>query len=50
MQSKCRACGKELEYPNQTHCSNQCLFAPIWNSKSIRGNPIEKWDDADPWT
>ncbi len=50
MQNRCITCGKKLEYPNQTHCSNQCLFAPIWDSKSITDDPIEKWNDADSWT
>ncbi len=50
MRSKCKACGAELPSPKITHCSNKCLFANLWNSKSLSGIPIEKWpDDEEPW-
>ena len=42
MQSKCEKCNKKLEDPNLTHCSNECLFAGIMNSKSI-DIPIKAW-------
>lgn len=48
MQGKCKTCGKKLPDPNITHCSNECLFYSIRNSKSISGTPIETWDD-NPW-
>jgi len=49
MTSNCEECGKKLQYPILTHCSNQCLFLQLKNSKSIGENPIETWDDEDPW-
>ena len=45
----CKKCGEKTEHPYISHCSNKCLFANIWNSKSISGIPIEKWDDEEPW-
>ena len=45
----CKTCGEKTEHPYISHCSNKCLFANIWNSKSISGIPIEKWDDEEPW-
>ena len=49
MASNCNECGKKLQDHNLTHCSNQCLFIQLKNSKSIGENPIETWDDEDPW-
>ena len=49
MGKKCRVCGKILQDPRITHCSNECLFANLWNSKSIKGTPIETWEDDKPW-
>ena len=46
---QCKNCKNETEHPSITHCSNECLFANLWDSKSISGTPIEKWDDGDPW-
>ena len=45
----CKTCGKKMNDSRITHCSEKCLFASIWNSKSISGTPIENWDDLDPW-
>lgn len=47
--AKCKVYGKELQHERLTHCSDQCLFANLWNSESISGFPIENWDDSDPW-
>ena len=50
MRDKCKTCGAELPSPKITHCSIKCLFANLWNSKSLSGIPIEKWpDDEEPW-
>ncbi len=50
MRGKCKVCGAELPSPKITHCSIKCLFANLWNSKSLSGIPIEKWpDDEEPW-
>jgi hypothetical protein len=48
MPGKWRTCGKKLPSSDITHCSNECLFSLIRNSKSISGTPIESWDD-NPW-
>ncbi len=50
MKGKCETCGMKLAAPKITHCSSKCLFANLWNSKSVSGIPIEKWpDDEEPW-
>ncbi len=49
MKSRCETCGVDLPHKESTHCSNRCLFSSLWNSKSIEGDPIEKWIDSDPW-
>ncbi len=51
MSRKCKTCRKKIESKIITHCSNKCLFANIWNSKSISGIPIETWDEDEekPW-
>ena len=49
MTSNCEACGKKLQDHTLTHCSNQCLFLQLKNSKSIGKDPIETWDNEDPW-
>ncbi len=49
MEGRCKTCGAKLSNPRQTHCSNYCLFANLRNSKSIKGIPIDIWDDAEPW-
>ena len=49
MESRCEHCGEELEHPKLTHCSNECLFTVIRNSKSISSTPAETWDDNEPW-
>ena len=49
MQGKCKKCGKKLEEPILTHCSNECLFKQIQSSQSLSGIPIETWNDENPW-
>jgi hypothetical protein len=49
MQENCKKCGKKLEDPNLTHCSNKCLLTQIQNSQSLNGIPIETWHDGNPW-
>jgi len=35
MREKCENCGKELEDPRLTHCSDKCVFEGIKNSKKF---------------
>ena len=51
MSGKCKECGKNMWTDEITHCSNRCLFADIKNSESIRGIPIETWNEEieSPW-
>jgi len=42
MGKKCENCGKELEDPRLTHCSNNCLFEIIKNSEKIW--KLEYWE------
>lgn len=46
---RCKTCGKNLDHPCLSHCSNECLFANLHNSKSVSGIPIEKWEEDEPW-
>ena len=46
---RCAQCGGKLSGPEVTHCSDECLFKGIRNSKSISGKPVEFWGDNDPW-
>ena len=48
MVEKCKNCGKALEDFTLTHCSEECIFEGIRNSKSIGSTPIEEWD-SDTW-
>lgn len=47
----CKHCGKLMQNPELTHCSDECLLADKKESKSKdekRG--IESWDErSDPW-
>lgn len=47
----CKECGKVMRKPSLSHCSDECIFAHIKNSKSLsKGNRVEQWGDkADPW-
>jgi hypothetical protein len=47
--NKCKECGNHIPDVDITHCSNQCLFENLKNSKSISGSPIETWDEDEPW-
>ena len=49
MAENCKTCGTKLDRSYLTHCSNKCLFANLQNSESISGDPIESWDEVDPW-
>lgn len=39
---KCEICGKRLEDGQSTHCSEECLFKSIENSKSFMPEPEDK--------
>ena len=49
MEDKCEKCGEKLKDPRLTHCSEECLFSNLKNSKSITDTPIETWSETDPW-
>lgn len=37
LNKKCEVCGKEIQDPHATHCSDKCLFESIKNTKPFRG-------------
>lgn len=43
----CQTCGKELDHPALTHCSNECIFAKLWHTESVSDMPIETWGDTE---
>ncbi len=53
MGQHCENCGKFMKNFDITHCSDECLFVLIKNSKSLTENEISAitWDEkSDPWT
>ncbi|GKS67561.1 hypothetical protein YTPLAS73_11080 [Nitrosarchaeum sp.] len=48
MAEKCENCNKILDNPYLTHCSEECLFEILKNSKSVTDNPTDDWDN-NPW-
>jgi hypothetical protein len=52
MAKQCKQCGRPVEIPELTHCSDECLMADIKKSKSLRKDDesAEKFDEkSDPW-
>lgn len=47
----CKNCGKKMKHTELSHCSDECLFMHVKNSKSVdEKNMTESWDEkADPW-
>ena len=47
----CKKCGKIMKYPELSHCSDECIFTDVKNSKSLGGNKgVESWaEESDPW-
>lgn len=46
----CKNCGKIMKKPKLTHCSDECLFMHIKNSKSVDKEYNELWSEkTDPW-
>jgi len=43
MGERCQNCDKKMDYPELTHCSDDCLFDEIKN-----GMPTDDWD-SNPW-
>ena len=35
MAKNCEVCGKKIENPDLTHCSDECLFKSVKSSRSI---------------
>jgi len=40
-----------MKYPELSHCSDECIFTDVKNSKSLGGNKgVESWaEESDPW-
>lgn len=49
MSEKCEVCGKRMGYQQLTHCSNDCLFSNIDDTRSVSKTPFEKWDKKNYW-
>jgi hypothetical protein len=47
----CKNCGKKMKNPKLSHCSDECVFTSVKNSKSVSNKyKAELWDEkADPW-
>jgi len=47
----CKKCGKIMKYPELSHCSDECIFTDVKNSKSLGGDKgAESWtEESDPW-
>lgn len=48
----CLNCGKIMKNIELTHCSDECLFADIKNSKTLGpdGKGAETWnEESEPW-
>jgi len=47
----CKKCGKIMKRPKLSHCSDECAFVDIKESKSLnKNNNAELWDEkTDPW-
>ena len=43
MGNQCRQCGMKLDVDVLTHCSDECMFEGIKESKSISDTPVEEW-------
>jgi len=51
MGEKCRNCKKKMDYPELTHCSDECLFDGEKIERSIDDafySSIDDWD-SNPW-
>jgi endogenous inhibitor of DNA gyrase (YacG/DUF329 family) len=52
MGKRCTRCGKSVEKPVLTHCSDECLMADIKKSESLRKNGKDAakfYEKTDPW-
>jgi len=47
----CKECGKIMRLSKMSHCSDECLFTSIKDSKSLSQNSdAEQWgEESDPW-
>ncbi len=51
MGEKCQNCNKKMDYPELTHCSDECLFYEIKIERTIDDDAFSSTDDWDsnPW-
>lgn len=49
MAKKCEVCGNSLAHEILTHCSDDCLFSGIQDTKSISRTPVEEWNKENYW-
>ena len=51
MGKRCQNCDKEMDNPELTHCSDECLFDTIKDSVLLENNNMSTMDDWDsnPW-
>jgi len=52
MGEKCQNCNKKMDYPELTHCSDECLFYEIKIERTIDDDDAfsstDDWD-SNPW-
>jgi len=48
MGERCDNCNRDMDHPELTHCSDECLFETMKHIRPIDEMPDDNWD-SNPW-